>query len=79
MKKCQPLERSQHENKTTQTFINHTPELFKKPLNKLETYEMLRQELLELSPHLSEEELLKHCKALGKACGLRTYGGDYVD
>lgn len=49
MKKCQPLESSQHQNDTTNIYKNNTPKLSKKPLNKSSSYELLLNEFYVVS------------------------------
>lgn len=51
-------------------FNNHTPKLYKKPLNKFATYEGLINEYIAANPNYSEYELDRACLYFATKCGL---------
>lgn len=66
MKKCQPLESSQHQNNQ----LNNIPKLANKPLNKVLSYELLLNEFFSSNPSPTDAELDQACLYFATKCGL---------
>lgn len=49
---------------------NHTPKLYKKPLNKFATYEYLINEFFTVNPNPTDAELDRACLYFATQCGL---------